>query len=40
VVACLTSRRNCVGGAGAVVAGDLPPDTLAVGNPARVIRRL
>ncbi|MGD9614113.1 MAG: maltose acetyltransferase domain-containing protein [Alphaproteobacteria bacterium] len=28
------------GGAGAVVTSDLPPDSLAAGNPARIIRSL
>jgi acetyltransferase-like isoleucine patch superfamily enzyme len=32
--------RNTVVGAGAVVSGSLPPDTVAAGNPARVIKRV
>lgn len=31
---------RCVIGAGAVVVGEIPSDSLAVGNPARVIRKL
>jgi acetyltransferase-like isoleucine patch superfamily enzyme len=34
-----TVGRHCVVGAGSVVTGDLPDFTVAVGNPARVIRR-
>jgi acetyltransferase-like isoleucine patch superfamily enzyme len=34
-----TIGRHVVVGAGAVVTGDLPDFTVAVGNPARVIRR-
>lgn len=36
----VTIGRDTVVGAGAVVAKDLPPGVLAVGNPARVIRAL
>jgi maltose O-acetyltransferase len=36
----VTIGRDTVVGAGAVVAKDLPPAVLAVGNPARVIRAL
>lgn len=36
----VTIGENTVVGAGAVVTGDLPPDVVAVGNPARVIRSL
>jgi maltose O-acetyltransferase len=36
----VTIGANTVVGAGAVVTRDLPPDVLAVGVPARVIRRL
>jgi serine acetyltransferase len=34
-----TVGRHVVVGAGAVVAGDLPDNSVAVGNPARVVRR-
>ena len=40
VLADVTIGENTVVGAGAVVTRDLPPDVVAVGNPARVIRRL
>ena len=42
VIVCpgVTIGRDTVVGAGAVVTRDLPPGVLAVGNPARVIRRL
>ena len=36
----VTIGRDTVVGAGAVVTRDLPPGALAVGNPARVVRRL
>lgn len=36
----VTIGENTVVGAGAVVTADLPADVVAVGNPARVIRRL
>lgn len=36
----VTVGENSVVGAGAVVTGDLPADVVAVGNPARVVRRL
>jgi maltose O-acetyltransferase len=35
-----TIGENSVVGAGAVVTRDIPPDVMAVGNPARVVRRL
>jgi len=40
VLADVTIGENTVVGAGAVVTRDLPPGVVAVGNPARVIRRL
>lgn len=42
VIVCpgVTIGANTVVGAGAVVTKDLPPDVLAVGNPARVVRTL
>lgn len=42
VIVCpgVTIGENTVVGAGSVVTRDLPPGVLAVGNPARVIRRL
>jgi maltose O-acetyltransferase len=39
-VARITIGDNTMVGAGAVVIKNLPANTLAVGNPARVIRRL
>lgn len=42
VIVCpgVTIGRNSVIGAGAVVTRDIPPDVVAVGNPARVVRSL
>jgi maltose O-acetyltransferase len=40
VLAGVTIGANTVVGAGAVVTRDLPADVVAVGNPARVVRRL
>jgi maltose O-acetyltransferase len=40
VLAGVTIGANTVVGAGAVVTRDLPPDVVAVGNPARVTRKI
>ena len=42
VIVCpgITIGENTVVGAGAVVTRDLPPNVLAVGNPARILRQL
>ncbi len=40
VLAGVTVGENTVVGAGAVVTKDLPPNVVAVGNPARVVREL
>lgn len=42
VVVCpgVTIGRNCVIGAGSVVVKDIPPDSFAAGNPAKVIRTI
>jgi maltose O-acetyltransferase len=40
VLAGVTIGENAVVGAGAVVTKDVPPNTVAVGNPARVVRTL
>lgn len=42
VIVCpgVTIGPNTVVGAGSVVTGDLPPDVIAVGSPARAVRRL
>ncbi|MGY1724332.1 hypothetical protein [Blastococcus sp. SYSU DS0533] len=39
-VAPIAIREDAVVGAGTVVTRDLPADVVAVGNPARVVRRL
>ena len=36
----VTIGSGCVVGAGSVVTRDIPPGTLAAGNPCRVIRRI
>jgi len=36
----VTIGDNTIVGAGAVVASDLPPNVIAVGNPARVVKEL
>ena len=36
----VTIGDGCVVGAGAIVTQDIPADSLAVGNPARIIRKL
>ena len=36
----VTVGEGCVIGAGSVVTMDLPPYSLAVGNPARVVRKI
>lgn len=36
----LTIGEDCVIGAGSVVTRDIPPNSLAVGNPCRVIREI
>jgi maltose O-acetyltransferase len=36
----VTIGDRCVIGAGSVVTHDIPADSLAVGNPAKVIRKL
>ncbi|MBF0258882.1 MAG: acyltransferase [Desulfamplus sp.] len=36
----VTIGQNSIIGAGAVVSSDIPPDSIAVGNPARVVRTL
>jgi len=42
VIVCkgVTIGENSIIGAGAVVAGDIPPNTIAAGNPARVVKQL
>ena len=40
VLAGVTIGDRCVVGAGSVVTRDLPPDSLAVGNPCRVVRKI
>jgi maltose O-acetyltransferase len=36
----VTIGENTVVGAGAVVARDLPPNVVAVGNPARIVKEV
>ncbi len=36
----VTIGKNSIVGAGAVVAGDVPPNTVSAGNPARVVKHL
>lgn len=36
----VTIGRNSIIGAGSVVVSDIPPDSIAVGNPARVVKQL
>jgi maltose O-acetyltransferase len=36
----VTVGENSIIGAGAVVTGDIPPNVLAVGNPARILRTI
>ena len=36
----MTIGENSIIGAGAVVVDDVPPNTIAAGNPARVVKRL
>lgn len=36
----MQSGDRCVIGAGSVVVRDIPDDSLAVGNPARIVRKL
>ena len=36
----VTIGKNSIIGAGSVVSGDVPPDALVAGNPARVLRRI
>lgn len=40
VIGGVTIGSGCVIGAGSVVTRDIPPDSLAVGNPCRVIRKI
>ncbi|MGN0601244.1 MAG: sugar O-acetyltransferase [Oscillospiraceae bacterium] len=40
ICAGVTIGNNCVIGAGSVVTRDIPPNSLAVGNPCRVIRKI
>ena len=40
VIGGVTIGEGCVIGAGSVVTRDIPPDSLAVGNPCRVIRQI
>ena len=40
IVGGVTIGEGCVIGAGSVVTRDIPPNSLAVGNPCRVIRQI
>ena len=40
IVPGVTIGENCVIGAGSVVTKDIPPNTVAVGNPCRVMREI
>ncbi len=40
ILANVTIGENAIVGAGSVVTRDVPPDTIAAGNPARVLRKI
>jgi serine O-acetyltransferase len=40
VLQCLTIGARCTIGAGSVVRSDVPPDSTAVGVPARIVKRV